>query len=70
MGDWDKGLRLFIVAVMAFPLFSRAERDGMTWFLIGLFLYLLITALANHCFIYDLFNISTYEKNDKDEGKE
>ena len=68
MGDWDKGLRLFIVAVTALPIFSRAEKNGLTWLLIAAFLYLLITALAGHCFIYDLFNFSTHDKAGKKES--
>jgi hypothetical protein len=61
LGDWDKALRLFVVAVTAVPIFSRTSRDALTWAGLLLLAYLLVTSLAGHCFIYDLFNFSTHD---------
>lgn len=69
IGDWDKGLRLFVVAMAALPVFSRPERDGLTWLLLIALFYLLITALASHCFIYDVFHLSTYDDHLKENKK-
>jgi hypothetical protein len=65
MGSMDKGIRIFLAAIIAILYFTD-QITGVAAIVLGLFaVVFLLTSLVSFCPLYFPFKLSTLKKSDK-----